>query len=73
MGGAAIESFAGLLGERRHSIRNWAAFHILELMNAPTGVVDRAFAVLEELASGDGVEAFGTKISLNELRRRYHR
>jgi hypothetical protein len=73
MGSAAIESFAALLDERRHAVRNWAAFHILEVMNAPPDVVERAFAVLQEVASGDSINALGTRIRLDELRRRYHR
>ena len=73
MGQDAMERFGLLLGEPRDDVRYWAAFHILEVMPAPPALVDRAFAVLEERARGDGVEALGTRMRLRELRRQHQR
>jgi len=69
----AISAFGALLDEPRNKVQNWAAFHILEVMDAPSGLVDRAFAVLEDFATGKGVEAYGTRLRLRELREQFGR
>lgn len=73
MGQDAMERFGLLLDEPRDNVRYWAASHILEVMPAPPALVDRAFAVLEERARGDGVDALGTRMRLQELRRQHQR
>jgi hypothetical protein len=69
----SIRSFSSLLDETRNDVRIWAAFHALEVMQSPPDVVDRAFCVLEERANGDGVNALGTRMRLNELRAQFGR
>jgi hypothetical protein len=69
----AIRAFSRLLDEPRNDVQIWVAFHILEVMEAPLDVVDRAFQVLEKLSCDEGVVALGTKWRLNELRRLYER
>jgi hypothetical protein len=75
MGQDAMERFGLLLDEPRDDIHYWAAFHlhILEVMPAPPALVNRAFALLEERARGDGAEALGTRMRLRELRRQHLR
>jgi hypothetical protein len=60
-GSAAVQEFSRLLDDSRNGVQGWAAFHILELMDAPSDVVDRAFEVLERLAKGTGMHALGTR------------
>jgi hypothetical protein len=64
---AAVRAFGQLLDEPRNGVQTWAAFHVLELMNAPPDVVDHAFEVLETLAEGDGVDALATRMRLKAL------
>jgi hypothetical protein len=73
MGQDAMERFGLLLDEPQDDVRYWAAFHILEVMPAPPALVDRAFALLEERAREEGVDALGTDMRLRELRRQHHR
>jgi hypothetical protein len=68
LGVAAIEAFGGLLDHLDANIRLWAAFHSLEVMDAPDHMVRRAFAELEAHSGGESVSAFGTRLRLNELR-----
>lgn len=51
-GAAAVRDFSRLLDDGRNGVQEWAAFHILELMDAPSDVVDQAFEVLETRAKG---------------------
>ena len=72
-GAAAVQDFSRLLDDARNGVQEWAAFHILELMDAPPGVVDRAFEVLETRATGEGVNALGIRMRLKELRSQFGR
>ena len=67
-GESAIRTFGRLLDEPRNRVRIWAAYHVLDLMTAPPDVVTKAFAVLEDVASGDDLEAMGARSRLPELR-----
>jgi hypothetical protein len=70
---AAVRDFSRLLDDTRNGVQEWAAFHILELMDAPSDVVDRAFEVLETRAKGDGVKALGIRMRPKELRSQFGR
>jgi hypothetical protein len=72
-GSSAVRTFSQLLDEPRNGVQSWAAFHVLEVMQPPPDVVERAFAVLESLARGEGITAVGTRIRLHELRAQYGR
>ena len=67
----AVRAFGALLDESEDGVRYWAAFHLLEVMPAPLDLVDRAFALLEQRAQGDDLDAFGTRCRLEELRAEY--
>ena len=66
-----IEQFSRLLCDSRNRVNAWAAFHILEVMQPPPEVVDRAFNTLEEIARGDDINAVGTRMRLAQLRKQY--
>jgi hypothetical protein len=68
-----IEQFSRLLCESRNSVNAWAAFHVLEVMQPPPEVVDRAFKALEEIAKGEDLNAVGTRMRLTQLRKQYGR
>ena len=70
-GEQAIEEFARFLEEPANDLCLWAAFHLLEVMTAPTELVDRAFEVLEQQSLEDDVAAFATRTRLRELRKLY--
>jgi hypothetical protein len=70
---AAVRDFSRLLDDARNGVQSWAAFHILELMDAPPDVVDRAFEVLETRAKGEGINALGIRMRLKELRSQFGR
>jgi hypothetical protein len=72
-GSAAMQAFGRLLDEPRNGVQGWAAFHVLEVMQAPADLVDRALRVLEMIASSDGLHALGTRSRLKELRSQYGR
>ncbi|HVL69459.1 MAG TPA: hypothetical protein VM364_19530 [Vicinamibacterales bacterium] len=72
-GSEYIRAFSALLDESRNGVNGWAGFHILEVMDAPPDVVDRAFETLEGIARGDGMNALGTRMRLKELRARFAR
>jgi hypothetical protein len=72
-GATTMQAFGRLLDEPRNGVQAWAAFHVLEVMQAPPDLVDRAFDVLENIARGDGVQALGTRIRLRELRAQFRR
>jgi hypothetical protein len=72
-GAAAVRDFSRLLDESRNGVQGWAAIHILELMDAPSDVVDQAFEVLDRIANGTGVAALGTRMRLKELRSKFGR
>jgi hypothetical protein len=72
-GATTMQAFGRLLDEPRNGVRAWAAFHVLEVMQAPPDLVDMAFDVLENIARGDGVQALGTRIRLRELRAQFRR
>ena len=72
-GPEAIRAFCRLLDDPRDGVCGWAAFHTLEVMNAPPDVVDRAFEVLSVIAKGDGMTALGTRMRLQELRLQFGR
>jgi len=72
-GPEAIRSFSRLLDDPRNGVSGWAAFHSLEVMNAPPDVVDHAFEVLNAIAKGDGLTALGTRMRLQELRIQFGR
>ena len=51
-GPASIGAFGCLLDEdRNNGVSGWAAFHILEVMTTSPEVADRAFAVIERIAT----------------------
>jgi hypothetical protein len=70
---AAVRAFSQLLDEPRNGVQIWAAFHILELMDAPPDVVDHAFEVLQTCANGNGADALGTRMRLKALRAQFGR
>jgi hypothetical protein len=72
-GAPAVRTFSQLLDEARNGVQSWAAFHVLEVMKPPPDIVERAFAVLESLAPGEGITAVGTRMRLHELRAQYGR
>jgi hypothetical protein len=72
-GSAAVRDFSRLLEDGQSGVQEWAAFHVLELMDAPSDVVDRAFEVLETRAKGEGVSALGIRMRLKELRSQFGR
>ncbi len=72
-GPSSILAFSRLFAEPRNGIQSWAAFHALEVMPSPSEVVDQAFTVLEDLAEGGGMQAFGIRMRLNELRTLFSR
>jgi len=73
LGVDAIRRFAELLDDQRNGVAGWTAFHLLEVMSAPPDAVDRAFQVLESIATGDGLTALGTRMRLRELRMQFGR
>jgi hypothetical protein len=73
LGVDAVRLFAELLDDQRNGVAGWTAFHLLEVMSAPPDVVDRAFRVLESIATGDGLTALGTRMRLRDLRTQFGR
>jgi hypothetical protein len=69
----SIRSFSVLFDDTRNDVWIWAAFHALEVMQSPPDIVDRAFSILEERATGDSINALGTRIRLKELRAQFGR
>ena len=68
---ADVRQFSRLLGDSRNGVNGWAAIHLIEVIQAPPDVVERAFETIEEISKGDDMDAVILRMRLPELRRQY--
>ena len=65
-GASSVGELIALLEEPRTS--KWLAHQLVESTNLAGDVEDRCFAIVEDLARGDGPDAIGEQMWLNEWR-----
>jgi hypothetical protein len=68
----AVEPFSSLL-DADDSTAQWAAHHLLEHFTPDDEISRSALAVIERAASGDGVNAMGNRMWLDDWRKRHSR
>jgi len=46
-------------------ITKWLSFQVIELMNLPTDIENKAFKIIKDISTGDSIEAIGATEWLN--------